>query len=109
MKYILILILLVPFVGKAYCQIKTLTHMQKDKKEVEVREGLTSHETFLIGFNKESQVVFFKSYEYIKEKEQCQADCQWVSENCAFWELGAATEWKLTHEERRHDIIIPHP
>ena len=68
-----------------------------------------THETFLIGFDKEDNVVFFKSYDYVKQKKVAQADSKWVQKNCAYWEFGAASEFKITHEDKRHNIIIPWP
>lgn len=68
-----------------------------------------SHETFVIGFNKESEIVFFKSYIYLKQKDEAQSDLKWVRDNCHHWVIGAASEWKLSHENVLHDIIIPHP
>lgn len=70
---------------------------------------MASHETFVIGFNKDGEVIFFKSYQYTKQKEEAQSDLKWVIDNCHHWEIGAATEWKLTHEGILHDIVIPHP
>ena len=68
-----------------------------------------THETFLIGFNPEGDVVFFKSYDYLRQKDEAQSDLSWVINHCDHWELGAASEWKLTHEVLIHDIVIPHP
>jgi hypothetical protein len=71
----------------------------------------SSHETFLIGFNAAGEVIFFKSYQYLQQKEEAQSDLLWVQDknNCDHCEIGAASEWKLTHEDIIHDIIIPHP
>lgn len=68
-----------------------------------------THETFLIGFNEQSQVVFFKSYRYKTDKDIAQLDFKWVSENCHHFEFGAATGFLLVHEGVEHEIIIPHP
>lgn len=68
-----------------------------------------THETFVVGFNDQSQVVFFKSYEYLKQKEEAQSDLKWVQDNCNHWEIGAASEWLLVHEDSTHEIIISHP
>lgn len=79
-------------------------------KEFGVGEDMpTTHETFVIGFNDKGEVIFFKSYRYKEQKDEAQSDLKWVIDNCHHWELGAATEWKLTHEDICHDIIIPHP
>lgn len=68
-----------------------------------------THETFLIGFNPDGSVIFFKSYDYIKQKTQAQTDATWVQNNCDHWEFGAASEFKIIHENLTHHIIIPHP
>lgn len=68
-----------------------------------------THETFLVGFNEQSQVIFFKSYQYEKQKSEAQLDLKWVIDNCHHWEIGAASEWLLIHEDNVHEIIIPHP
>jgi hypothetical protein len=68
-----------------------------------------THETFAIGFNEAGQIIFFKSYEYLKQKDEAQSDLKWVIDNCHHWELGAAKEWVLVHEDNAHEVIIPHP
>ena len=68
-----------------------------------------THETFVIGFNAAGEVIFFRSYQYLKQKQEALLDIKWVQDNCDHWEIGAASEWKLTHEGIMHDIIIPHP
>ena len=68
-----------------------------------------THETFVIGFNENGDVIFLKSYEYLKQKDEAQSDLKWVIDNCHHWEIGAAREWKLMHQHLLHDIIIPHP
>jgi len=68
-----------------------------------------THETFLIGFDESGDAIFFKSYDYTRQKDEAQADVTWVQNNCDHWEFGAASEFKLIHENRIHNIIIPHP
>lgn len=79
-----------------------------DGNEKETKTPIT-HETFLVGFTPEGEVSFFKSYDYLNQKDEALADATWVQNNCHHWEFGAAKEFKLTHEELIHDIVIQHP
>jgi hypothetical protein len=74
-----------------------------------IEQKPTTHETFVIGFNEADQVIFFKSYEYLKQKTEAQSDLKWVIDNCHHWEIGAADTWVLVHEDIAHEVIIPHP
>ena len=79
------------------------------EKEIIAGNNPNSHETFIVGFNDKQQVIFFKSYEYLKQKDEAQSDLKWVQENCDHWEIGAASEWLLIHEDSIYEINIPHP
>lgn len=68
-----------------------------------------THETFVVGYNNENRVVFFKSYIYNIQKEEAQNDLKWVIDNLHHWEIGAASEWCLVHEDNVFEINIPHP
>jgi hypothetical protein len=87
--------------------MKTL--IEPFKLKTESGEVINSHETFLLGFNKNSEVIFFKSYRYPAQKAEAQSDAKLVSEQCAFWEFGAAHEFKIEHEDKKFEIVIPHP
>ncbi len=73
-----------------------------------------THETFVIGINKDGDITFLKSYDYLNQKEEAQSDVKWVQENCHAWHMGAMTEYRISHIEfgeavSNHKIIIPHP
>lgn len=80
----------------------------------DLKENVGTHETFVIGFDKEGSVVFLKSYTYLQQKEEAQSDLKWVIGNCNSWQLSAMTEWRLSHVElgkvvSDHKIVIQHP
>lgn len=68
-----------------------------------------THETFVVGFNENDEIIFFKSYEYKSQKNEAQLDLKWVRDNCHHWEIGSASEFVLVHEDSAHEIVIPHP
>jgi len=92
--------------GRAY---RGFINGYKTAQRQEIATQPVTHETFLIGFNEADEVIFFKSYEYLKDKETAQADAKWVTENCHHWEFGAADQFVLVHEDSAHGIVIPHP
>ena len=75
---------------------------------------MKTHETFLIGMNKDGQIEFLKSYEYLKQKDEAQADFKWVSDNFHSFQFGAMNAFQIGHIEEGEvvetmDIIIPTP
>lgn len=74
----------------------------------EIKEPIT-HETFVIGVNVKDEIIFFKSYQYEKQKDEAQSDLKWCVDNCKYWYIGAASTFKIIHEQTTHEIIIKHP
>lgn len=68
---------------------------------------LESHDTFLIGINS-GRVIFFKSYQYKKQKEQAQEDFKFVTQSNLFLAIGSLMQdhgpWIITIRKNPSDI-----
>ena len=76
----------------------------------EITEPKT-HDTFLIGFNSDRQIIFFKSYRWATQKNIADFDFNWVTkkENCDHWEYGHTSCFKIWHEHEAFQFNIPMP
>jgi len=73
----------------------------------------TTHDTFVIGI-KNGSIAFLKSYEYFKQKEECNNDLKYVQDQSLFngWYCSHVGQWILEHkitEEETFGISIPLP
>lgn len=65
----------------------------------------TSHDTVLIGWRKsDNKIVFLKSYEYLKEKEQAQADFQMIIDAGHTFKFGHIECLKFEKEEQPSNL-----
>lgn len=74
---------------------------------------MTSHDTLVIGANEMKEIVFFKSFEYKKEKEEAQLALT-HAQTFPIWYISAlqGTEWRICRdmkagEEENFSFKIP--
>lgn len=51
-----------------------------------------THDTYVLGLNKEREITFFKTYDYSKQEAEAQEDLKQVQENHFTWEIGNLKE-----------------